>query len=260
MRVFGGSLTCRELSYRWLAALTALAATAVAPADNTSAQELSGTARDAANDNPVALAEVELLDSANVPVAATTSNSFGHFVLTAPMAGSYYVVIRRIGYTDMRSPLFVLTGGKRYDIDFEVEPEPFRIEGVEVTVENEKRDEWLRRQLGRHPNSVRGFRLIQGARLEEAKGKSDDNTELLRWLYIAVSHGRRVCVLSLFDQCGQLYVNGRRVLNEHIDTFDMESVVAVVTVGRGGAGRGAGGMVYLFTKDFRWDRHWGRHE
>lgn len=258
--LFGGRLMSPELSYRGLAAWTALAATAVAPADSLSAQEISGRALDAANGNPVALAEIELLDSANVRVAATTSNSFGRFVLTAPVAGGHYVVIRRIGYTDMRSPLVMLAGGTRYDIDFEVEPEPFRLEGVEVTVENEKRDHWLRREFRAHPNSIRGFRLIQGARLEEAKGKSDDNTELLRWLYIAVSHGRRVCVLSLFDQCGQLYVDGRRVLNEHIDTYDMESVVAVVTVGRGGAGRGAGGRVYLFTKDFRWERHWGRHE
>lgn len=233
-----------------------MAAIAFAPADSLSAQEISGRAMDAANGNPVALAEVELLDSANVRVAATTSNSFGRFVLTAPVAGGYYVAIRRIGYTDMTSPLVMLTAGKRYDIDFEVEPVPFRLEGVEVTVENEKRDDWLRRELRSHPNAIPGFRLIQGARLEEAKGKSDDNTELLRWLYIPVSHGRRVCVHSLFDRCGQLYVDGRWVPNEHIDTFDMEPVVAVVTVGR----RMAGGRVYLFTRDFRWDRNWGRDD
>ena len=260
MRLFGGRLMSPELSCRRLAAWTALAATAVAPTDRLSAQEISGRALDAASGNPVALAEVELLDGANVRVAATTSNSFGRFVLTAPVAGEYYVAIRRLGYADMRSPLVMLTDDKRYDIDFEVAPEPFRLEGVDVTVDNEKRDDWLRRQLGRPPNSIRGYRLIQGARLEEAKGKSDDNTELLRWLYIPVSHGRRVCVLSLFDQCGQLYVDGRWVPNEHIDTFDMESVVAVVTVGWRGAGRGAGGKVYLFTRDFRWDRHWGRDE
>ena len=66
-------------------------------------------------------------------------------------------------------------------------------------------------------------------------------------------------MLSLFDQCGQLYVDGRRAPNEHIDTYDMKSVVAVVTVGMGGAGRGAGGKVYLFTRDFKWDRHWNGH-
>ena len=256
MRLFGGRLLLAEVRGRRLVPWTALVASAVALGNRLSAQEISGRALDAANGTPVALAEVELLDSANVRVAATTSNSFGRFVLTASVAGGYHVVIRRIGYVDMRSPLVMLTGGKRYDIDFEVEPEPFRLEGVEVTVENEKRDHWLRREFRAHPNSIRGFRLIQGARLAEAKGKSDDNTELLRWLYIPVSHGRRVCVLGLFDQCGQLYVDGRRVLNEHIDTYDMESVVAVVTIGRGGAGRGAGGRVYLFTRDFKWDRHW----
>ncbi len=161
---------------------------------------------------------------------------------------------------DIESPFFTLAEGRRYALDFEVEPLPFRIEGVKVTVANERRESWLKQEFGRNPNTVRGFRLIQGARLHEAKGKSDDNTELLRWLAIPVSHERRVCVLSLFDQCGQLYVNGRLVPNEHIDSFDMSSIVAVVTIGVAGAGRGAGGKVYLFTRDFRWNRHWRDQE
>ena len=132
-----------------------MAATAVVSADSVSGQEISGRALDAASGDPVALTEVELLDSANARVAATTSNSFGRFVLTAPVAGNYYVVMRRIGYTDTKSPLIMLSGGKRYDVDFEIAPEPFRLERVEVTVENETRDDWLRRTLGKGQSQER---------------------------------------------------------------------------------------------------------
>ncbi len=111
---------------------------------------------------------------------------------------------------------------------------------------------WLTREFGMHPNAIRGFRFIHGDRLEDAKSKSDDNTGLLRWLYIPVSHARRMCVLGLFDRCGQLYVNGRWTPNEHIDRIDMKSVIAVVAVGW----QSSTPKVYLFTREFDWKRHW----
>ena len=177
------------------------------------------------------------------------ADSAGRFVLRAPVAGEYRIVVYRYGYEETRSPLMILEDGRAYEIEVEVRPLPVSLPGVELSVVNEAEAiQWLRREWGGHPNATKGFRLIQGARLEEAKSKSDDNTEMLRWLYIPVSHARRVCVLSLFDDCGQLYVNGRWTPNEHIDRIDLSSIAVVVTAGR------KRGSVHLFTHDFDWKR------
>lgn len=214
------------------------------------AQELRGRTVDAVAGSPVAFGEVALLADDGVPVAATVADSAGRFVLHAPVAGEYRVVVYPYGYEELRSPLMVLEEGGAYEIDVEVQPLPVSLPGLEVSVVNEERTiQWLRRAWGGNPRAMKGFRLIQGARMEEAKSRSDDNTEMLRWLYIPVSHGRRVCVLSLFDKCGQLYVNGRRVPNEHIDSIDLSSIAVVVTIGL------ARGSVHLFTHDFDW-RPW----
>lgn len=226
-----------------LAALTCVAARGAV------AQELRGRAVDAHGGAPVAFGEAALLSDQGIPVAAVVADSAGRFVLRAPVAGEYRVVVHRYGYEETRSPLMILEDGRAYEIEVEVRPLPVSLPGVELSVVNEAETiQWLRRAWGGHPNAAKGFRLIQGARLEEAKSKSDDNTEMLRWLYIPVSHGRRVCVLSLFDDCGQLYVNGRWTPNEHIDRIDLNSIAVVVTTGR------KRGSVYLFTHDFDWKR------
>lgn len=222
----------------------------LSPLHGGAAQEIRGRAADASTGMLIAFAEVALLDDDGLPVVAAIADAEGRFVLKAPASGEYYVAMRRLGYVAFRSPLIAVEDGATYDVELEVDPEPVPLRGLEVSVTNETAVNWLRREFGSHPNALRGFRLIQGLRLEEAKSRSDDNTEMLRWLYIPVSHGLRVCVLSLFDTCGQLYVDGRWTPNEHIDRIEMESVEAVVTV-RGGAAR-----VYLFTSDFDWKKHW----
>jgi hypothetical protein len=133
-------------------------------------------------------------------------------------------------------------------------------------VENEALEDFLKLSFGVHPATLPGYRSIQGVRLEEAKLKADDNTDLLRWLYIPVTHGARVCVgtfgapdlparsgwerqnargaaADAQAQCGALYVDDRRCRNELIDTIDMDRIGVVVTF------RGA---VHMYTRDFDW--------
>jgi len=92
-----------------------------------------------------------------------------------------------------------------------------------------------------------------------------DNTDLLRWLYIPVSHGIKICVGSLGighrreipwgtasaedvaaaaeRPCGLLYLDDHRYQNEHIEEIDMDRIGVVVVVD---------GAVYLYTRDFEW--------
>lgn len=100
-------------------------------------------------------------------------------------------------------------------------------------------ERWYALALGVNPNSFPGFRVIQG-RLEEARLKVKDNTDLLRWLYVPVSHAQEVCsgsrmpsidrrTLAISEApCGQLYVDGLFVPAEHLDQLDKSEITVVV--------------------------------
>ncbi len=222
----------------------------LASAYSVAAQEVRGRASDGSTGRSISFAEVALLDGDGVPVVAALSDSEGRFVLKAPSAGEYYVAMQRLGYEAMRSPLIAVEEDGAYLLELETAPEAIPLRGLEVSVVNEATVNWLRREFRGSPYAMKGFRLIRGVRLEEAKSKSRDNTQLLRWLYIPVSHGRQVCVLALFDACGELYVDGRWMPAEHVESIDMESIATIVTVLEDGA------RVYLFTSDFDWKKHW----
>jgi hypothetical protein len=168
------------------AALVGLLALA-APAG---AQVVRGTVVDAANERPVPLAGVRLLDAEHNSLLVAMSDSLGRYALTVPDSGAYYLVAQRFGYEDLESPLLAISSARDYVLDLELHPEPLGLGQITVTVRNEQAVTWLTREFGRNPADFFGFRLLQGDRLTEAKVKGKmDPTETLRWLYVPVSHG-----------------------------------------------------------------------
>ncbi len=97
--------------------------------------------------------------------------------------------------------------------------------------------------------------------------KADDNTDLLRWLYIPVTHGLGGVCVGTFGgpgmpprgswrraspqpepadgepQCGSLHVDGYRCRNEHLESIDMNRIGVVVTFL---------GSVHMYTREFDW--------
>jgi len=124
-----------------------------------------------------------------------------------------------------------------------------------VTVRNENLERWLTLKLGGNPNAIGGFRAIQGVRLEEAKFKSDNNSEMLRWLFVGVSNGMDVCLGSRMPEiergtgrilpapCGKLYVDDELIPAEHIDQMDMASVAVVIVIPPN---------IHFYTRAFDW--------
>jgi Carboxypeptidase regulatory-like domain len=246
-----------------------LSAGMLIPVADVSAQELSGRIVDSANGAPVGLAAVFLLDAERKPVASSAADVEGYYTISAPSTGEFYLIVERLGYFENESPLLAVESIREYGIDMEMRPEPFRLDPLEVTVRNEQLEDFLTLSFGQHPATIPGYRSIQGIRLEEAKLKSEDNTELLRWLYIPIWHGRSVCIgvegaplpvrtgadrtnaradAAAEDpdaraQCGALYLNGYRCRNEHIELIDQNQIAVVVTF------RGA---AHLYTRDFDW--------
>lgn len=148
----------------------------------------------------------------------------------------------------------------------------FRLDPLRVSVRNEELEEYLTREIGENPNGVFGYRVIQGLALEEVKAGAEDNTEVLRRLFIPVHHGRQVCVRwggfaprpsptalggtsdpngtpaserepDTNFPCGRLYVNGYECPAELLERLDPDHIAVVVTLG---------GNVHLYRRDFEW--------
>jgi hypothetical protein len=177
------------------AALCVGALVVTAPAG---AQVVSGRVIDSTNGAPVSLVGVHLLDRQRDHVAITVADSLGRYFLTVPDSAEYFIVAQRYGYTDLESPLLAISNQRDYDLDLELTPAPIGLGGVTVTVRNEEVIDWLTREFGVNPSEAFGFRLLQGARLEEAKANAEyEPTGTLRWLYVPISHGRCVSINAL---------------------------------------------------------------
>ncbi len=243
-----------------------VAATLVATlAPSARAQAVRGTVYDAANGRPVQMAGVYLLDSERRPVTLAIADSLGRYWLEVPDSAEYYLFAQRLGYFEVESPLVIISTARDYDLDLELRPEPIALDPLEVTVRNEDFIDWWRLEYGGNPADTPGFRLIQGARLQEARLRAADNTEVLRFLYVPITHGRQVCIgvtpravrggwhraapnpaeeqKARPESCGRLYVDGRWMPNEHIESIDMSTIAVIATVP---------GVVHMYTRGFDW--------
>lgn len=231
----------------------------LAPAEVAS-QELRGRVIDAESGAPVPLAAVFILSRSQDVVRQVIADSLGRFSIEAPGPGDYYLVAQSLGYVQTLSALLAL-GDRSYDLDLELTPDPIRLDPLQITVRNQEMIDWFRLNTGGNPNAAFGFRAIQGADLYAAQQKARDNTDMLRWLYIPVSHGRVPCVgyalpplsrgaLPLGEPaCGELFVGGEPLPVEHIETLDRWSIAVVAVIPPN---------VFLFTRGFRWRNRPGR--
>ncbi len=234
-------------------------------------QTVQGRAVDANNGEPVGLAGVFLLDSARELIVGSAADAEGYYSIEVPGAGEYYLFFQRLGYFENETPLLEIPGPGDFGVDVEMRPEPFRLDPLEVTVQNEELEDFLTLEFGVNPNSIFGYRVYQGIRVEEAKLLAEDNTDFLRELYVPVSHGQRVCigtfggsmpergsmarinaaadaatpvaVETMNAQCGQLFLDGIQCRNEHIEEIDLDRIAVVVLTP---------GSVRLFTRGFEW--------
>lgn len=245
-----------------------LAMCSCACAGTLEAQVISGRVIDSENGAGVGLAAIIVLDPDRTPLLMRAADAAGIFRVDLPGPGEYYLVMERLGYFGTESPLLAVQADRNYAVDFEMRPEPIRLDPLEVSVSNERLEDYLSLEFGVHPATLRGYRVIQGTRLAEAKLKAEDNTDLLRWLYIPVSHGERVCVgtfgaplparmgyertmaraeaaanVDPERQCGAIYVDGIRCRNDHLEEIDIDHIAVVVTLE---------GAVHLYTRQFEW--------
>lgn len=209
-----------------LALAAALAAAPVA------AQSFTGRVVDETTGRGVPTAGVYLIDAAGAAVGSAIADAAGRYRLEIPSDGDYRLLVERFGYTDTESPLFAVTADRDYPVELSIRPEPIQVEGLSVRVRNERVEDWLTLAIGMSPYAVPGFRHIQGLRLREAIEKSDDGIDVLRWLYLpAFNRTGRFCVSPYTGQgCLNVYLDGRYMPAEHLETIDYRELVNVIVL------------------------------
>jgi hypothetical protein len=225
-------------------------------------QTLHGRVVESGNGRPVALAGVYLLNRDREAITLAIADSLGRYQLTVPDSAEYFLLTQRLGYFEVESPLLVISGRRDYELDFELRPEPIALDPLTVTVRNDDFTRWWALEFGGNPQNIPGFRLIQGALLEEAKMRAEDNTETLRFVYVSVTHGLQVCIAmtpravrggynrppkpgpgAAPESCGRLYVDDQWIPNEHIEDIDMAKIGVIATFP---------GVVRMYSRDFDW--------
>jgi hypothetical protein len=106
-------------------------ATGFGPAQVT-AQTLRGTLLERETERPVAEALVLLVGVHGDTVARGLSDGGGHFELTAPSAGEYFLLATTLGYRPVRAGVFELGEGGEMAVEVRLTPEPLSIDGLEV--------------------------------------------------------------------------------------------------------------------------------
>jgi hypothetical protein len=200
------------------------------PPASAQAQQVSGRVLDQAAGVAIPVAAVFVLDSAQAQVASTLVDSIGRFRVVFPRVGRYYLAAESFGYVRMISPPIELPAETSVEFDLELAPDPIALDPLAVSVRNEEMEQWLtlRGQEG-NPSAKFGFRLIQGGRITEARGRARDNTDFFRWLYIPISHGRQVCI-TVQRECAEVYLDDRWIPAEQIESYDFANIIAIVAV------------------------------
>ena len=142
------------------------------------AQTEQGRLVDTENGAAVGLAGVFILNAEREVVVGAVSDTAGFYSIAAPDEGEYYLYEQRVGYFENETPLFRAEAGSTYSVDIQMRPEPFRIDPLSVTVENEELEDFLTLDLGENPNALFGYRAFQGSILQQAMLGARDNIEI----------------------------------------------------------------------------------
>ncbi len=104
--------------------------------DSVSAQTLRGRVLDSATGDFVPLAYIGLLAEGGDMVVASLAGTEGHFEVTAPETGSYFLYVSRTGYETLVEGLFELGADGMVDLQVGLTPAPIALDPLLVETEN----------------------------------------------------------------------------------------------------------------------------
>jgi len=243
-----------------LAALFALSiASASAPA---AAQQISGTVTRTGSAEPIADAQVTLVDSTRGLAGYVRTDARGRYVLHAPAPGYYALLARRIGYAPKATSWILFEGRDTIAADLALDQAPVRLSGVTVEAERDDLRSRVRRDFGLDPRAF-GGKLLTPAMIEPRATSSRNYIDLLATQNVTFIRPGDVCVRSIRPPfpCLMVFVDGMRVAwgedravhegaRDMINPNEIESIVvfrpgeATTLFGTGAMG----GVVVIYTK------------
>lgn len=226
------------------------------------AQTLNGRVLEDGRNTPISGASVALVDQKDKRRAETLSDSLGRFHLAPPEAGDYVIVVERIGYETSRSPLLAIKEREEgtVSVDLMMTPEPVGLEGLEVSVEREAKEELG--NMGLSPVQL-GHRWIDRKAIEQMATPGLTKDIIRRQNisgvsveeYDATAADGRLCVTfrRRERQCAITVLNGSVVPMEQaflVNAQDIESI-AILTPDDATTfygTQGGGGAVLIWTR------------
>lgn len=126
----------------------------ILPAGQAHAQTILGRLLDGESMQPVPWGFIQLLDADSRPVAFTSSNESGDFLLSAPNSGQYLVVAEAFGYHAIQDGPVELGPTDTMRVEFFIPPDPERLDPLVVEA---KRLDWRLRISGFYRRNERGI-------------------------------------------------------------------------------------------------------
>lgn len=203
----------------------------------------------------VANALVQLLDDGGQVMATHLTADDGIYRVEVPEPGSYHLEAEALGWAPYESAVFEMTGLTGvFRVDLILEPEPFELDGIEITVERMERvAERLQLILGRDLSALRN-EPIGIDEFRHAWELGWDLTDILRRggaAGVIVRETPRTVCFEFRKACLPVYLNGMRVPDELVRDLPLEMLEVGVTVQpsetvQGAMGEAAGG-IFLYT-------------
>ncbi len=128
----------RRIGARWPTVLVLALCAWTIGASISQAQVIRGTIRDARTSEPVMLAYVGLLAPGRELVVAGLADRYGGFSLHAPVAGSYFLYVARMGYKSVIDGLFEVGEDGVFELQVGLTPAAIDLEDLVVEAEERK--------------------------------------------------------------------------------------------------------------------------
>lgn len=199
----------------------------------------------------VANALVQLVDGEGQVMATNLTDADGIYRVEVPEPGTYRLEAEALGWAPYQSALFEMTGLTGvFRVDLILEPEPFQMEGLEITVERMERvREQLHQIVGRDVDALRnepidieqfqhawelGWNLADIVRRGNAGG-------------VFVRETPETVCFEFRKACLPVFLNGMRVPDEVVRDLPLEMLEVGVVLAPGESIQYEGGGVLLYT-------------
>ncbi len=99
------------------------------------AQTIHGTLMEVETDQPISLGLVIMMTEAGDSITSGVTNAQGEFSVSAPEAGSFFLIASAFGFKETSAGVFELGPGGEMDVEFRIAAAPMPIDGLIVSLQ-----------------------------------------------------------------------------------------------------------------------------